>query len=196
MRKRLETDVRREQIAEAALDIVSEEGVSGLTVRKVAKRVGFSAPALYRHYKSKSDIIVAAVDEHFACLFSLLSQAKRAGAPLDVLREFYLKNAELIKTRKSAIQIFTSEFIRFGEKRILDAIDRRRIAMFEELSGVFKAGQEHGQIRRDIRIEELFVHFLGLIITPDLLYSHRQDYVDMERQTSAGWLLFEAAVSV
>jgi len=192
----METEIRREQIAEAALDIVSKDGVGGLTVRKVAKRIGLSAPALYRHYASKADIILAAVDEHCASQVSLLRRAKRANAPLDVLREFYLSNAELIKNHKSAIQIFISDFFRFGEKRLLDAIDRHRTLMLDELGIVFKAGQERGEIRRDIGVEELFVHYLGLIITPDLLYSHREDYVNMDLQTGAGWLLFEAAVSI
>jgi len=192
----METEVRREQIAEAALDIVSEEGVGALTVRKVAKRVGFSAPALYRHYKSKADILMAALDDHFATLFSLLRDAMQSCSPLEILRVFYFSNADLLKNRKSIIQIFVSDQIRFGEPKVLKAIETHRNNLHEQLTALLKAGQEQGEIRRDIGIEELFVHYLGLIITPDLLHSHRKDYVDLDRQADANWKLFRSAVRV
>ena len=50
MAKRMPTLVRREQIAEAALTLLAEQGLGGLTARNVAKAVGLTAPALYRHF--------------------------------------------------------------------------------------------------------------------------------------------------
>ena len=50
MAERLESPLRREQIAEAALDIVVRQGIGAVTVRRVAEAVGISAAALYRHY--------------------------------------------------------------------------------------------------------------------------------------------------
>ncbi|MDY0276033.1 MAG: TetR family transcriptional regulator, partial [Desulfomicrobium sp.] len=49
MSKRLTTILRREQIAEAALTLVAEQGIVALTTRNVAQAIGVTAPALYRH---------------------------------------------------------------------------------------------------------------------------------------------------
>ena len=43
MAKRLTTTIRREQIAEAALALVAEQGVGALTARNVALAVGVTA---------------------------------------------------------------------------------------------------------------------------------------------------------
>ena len=44
---------RREQILEAALDLLEEHGPDGLTMRAVAGRVGVKAPSLYKHFPDK-----------------------------------------------------------------------------------------------------------------------------------------------
>ncbi len=196
MRKRLETEIRREQIAEAALNIVSEEGVGGLTVRKVAKKVGFSAPALYRHFKNKSEILLAAMEEHFSSSFSLLAQALRLKTPLETLRSYYFGYMRLIHERHSAIRIFTSEFVMFCEPRLLESAERFRDVMHNNLVRVIQEGQEIGLIRKDIGVEELYIHYLGIFITPDLLYSYKENFVDLDKQAESSWALFCDAVTV
>jgi AcrR family transcriptional regulator len=50
---------RQLEIIETAGKILTEDGVHGLTTKKLANRVGFSESAIYRHFKSKEDIIVS-----------------------------------------------------------------------------------------------------------------------------------------
>lgn len=49
---------RQEELIEHALALVREVGLSGLTVRKLAERVGFSEAALYRHFPSKEELLL------------------------------------------------------------------------------------------------------------------------------------------
>ena len=57
VKKRLKTVIRRDQIAEAALDIVRSEGIRSLNVAAVAEKVGLVPSAVYRHVKNKSEIV-------------------------------------------------------------------------------------------------------------------------------------------
>ncbi len=50
---------RQLEIIEAAGKILSESGVSNLTIKNLANEMHFSESAIYRHFKSKEDIIVA-----------------------------------------------------------------------------------------------------------------------------------------
>jgi len=52
-------------IKKAALTIFLEKGVPGLTMRTIAKEVGISAPALYRHYDSHDGILADILKEGF-----------------------------------------------------------------------------------------------------------------------------------
>lgn len=49
----------RQEILEAAWDVVRTEGVAGLTLKQVADRVGMKPPSLYSHFTSKLDIVDA-----------------------------------------------------------------------------------------------------------------------------------------
>jgi TetR/AcrR family tetracycline transcriptional repressor len=44
-------------IVQAALDLLDEAGMDGLTVRALASRLGVQAPALYWHVRSKQDLL-------------------------------------------------------------------------------------------------------------------------------------------
>ena len=69
----------RERLIEAALEILSEDGIEALTLRSVARRAGVSHGAPARHFRSLSDLLaeVAAVG------YRLLSEAvEKSGASL------------------------------------------------------------------------------------------------------------------
>ena len=44
-------------IVQAALDVLDERGMDGVTVRAVARRLGVQAPALYWHVKDKQELL-------------------------------------------------------------------------------------------------------------------------------------------
>jgi AcrR family transcriptional regulator len=56
----------RREILEAAWEVARADGWEGLTLRKVADRVGMRAPSLYSHFDSKAAIIDAMYGEAWA----------------------------------------------------------------------------------------------------------------------------------
>ena len=53
---------RQLEIMEAAGKLLTQLGVSGLTIKNLAIEMKFSESAIYRHFKSKEDIIIAMLD--------------------------------------------------------------------------------------------------------------------------------------
>ena len=49
----------RERILEVALDLFVRKGYAGTSLREIAAELGFSKAALYYHYESKQDILLA-----------------------------------------------------------------------------------------------------------------------------------------
>ncbi|GAA1007664.1 TetR family transcriptional regulator [Acrocarpospora pleiomorpha] len=47
----------RETVARAALDLLDEVGLDGLTVRRLAAQLGVKSPALYWHFRSKQELL-------------------------------------------------------------------------------------------------------------------------------------------
>ena len=50
---------RQKEIIDAAISLIAQNGIEGLTTKTLAAAVGISEPALYRHFANKSEIVRA-----------------------------------------------------------------------------------------------------------------------------------------
>ncbi len=62
-------------LIKAGVEILAKEGVSGLSLRKVAKRAGVSHSAPYAHFKDRQSLIAAISTEGFKQLYAELKAA-------------------------------------------------------------------------------------------------------------------------
>lgn len=52
------TTPRQDEILDRTLELVRESGLANLTMKKVAERVGFTEPAVYRHFPTKQALVL------------------------------------------------------------------------------------------------------------------------------------------
>jgi AcrR family transcriptional regulator len=76
------TDTRASLIA-TARDLFLEAGEPGFSLREVARRVGVSPAAVYRHFDGKEALIFAACTQGFEVFSSYLVRALAATTPLE-----------------------------------------------------------------------------------------------------------------
>lgn len=94
-RERAERDLREACIAEA-MAIVAGEGVERLSLREVARRLGVSHQAPYKHFPSRDHILAAIVARAFAAFARFLDQRPQsddADADLGAMGLAYLAYA-------------------------------------------------------------------------------------------------------
>ena len=58
----------RQQILDAARDILIRDGYDGLSMRRVAERIDYSPTAIYLHFRNKQELVFSLCDETFARL--------------------------------------------------------------------------------------------------------------------------------
>ena len=58
MTPELPTTARQEEILDRTFELVRESGLANLTMKKVAERMGFTEPALYRHFPNKQALVL------------------------------------------------------------------------------------------------------------------------------------------
>jgi AcrR family transcriptional regulator len=104
---RQSTDVRRRQIADAALEIISRDGLGRFTTAAIAAEIGISEGALFRHFGNKAAIVEAAVDliEELLGEFPLSSDAD----PIAQLGTFFRARVELMRRRPGVFRILFSQ---------------------------------------------------------------------------------------
>ncbi len=77
---------QREKILVHACDLFLRDGLEGFSMRKLARAVGVTAPALYRHYDGKEALLHDVLSEAYRRMSRHLYQALEGSTPRDRLR--------------------------------------------------------------------------------------------------------------
>ncbi len=123
-----EAPARREEVLETALTLVSEHGIAGASLRKLAAELGMSQPSLYHYFASK-DALVTAVVEY--CAEKMLAGA--GGQKLPQRKEDLPRFA-----RDTVVELYSGErhprFVRFMFVVALESKEHRAMIqrVFEE----------------------------------------------------------------
>lgn len=91
----------REKILDAALHIIINEGFEAFTMRKLASRIGMSAPNIYNYFSSKDELYITIVIKGFEMLHESLKNAYegsldpfiRARCLIDAYMTFGMENS-------------------------------------------------------------------------------------------------------
>lgn len=84
----------RERLLVAARDAYLEVGLAGFSLRDVARQVGISAPAVYRHFAGRDELLRAVCEQGFQIFSGYLLRALRETTPdrrLRAARDQYLR---------------------------------------------------------------------------------------------------------
>jgi AcrR family transcriptional regulator len=88
-KRRGQGHTRREEILQAAKDLFLEQGYDSTTIRRIADRVGISAPALYLYFKDKEALMLALCDQTFGHLSEAIDEIEKTVAdPMERVRRF------------------------------------------------------------------------------------------------------------
>ena len=92
---------RAQEIVAAARELLDEAGTAGLSMRRVAERVGIRAPSIYKHLPDKEALEDAVISDGFVELGAAFSTAQSASDPLAALaisfRQFALAHPGLYR---------------------------------------------------------------------------------------------------
>jgi AcrR family transcriptional regulator len=91
---------QRDKILECACELYLADGLDAFSMRKLARRVGVTAPALYRHYESREHVLSDVLREAYREFTRKLYTALQGRTPLERFAmagegywDFALKNA-------------------------------------------------------------------------------------------------------
>lgn len=76
---------KKRRIKDAAIDIIQEDGIDGLSIRKIAQQIEQTPGIIYHYYKDKDDILMAIVKEGYQEILYTLSQQDMHGSASDRL---------------------------------------------------------------------------------------------------------------
>ncbi len=136
-------------IVRAAIELGTELGEEGLTMRGIAARLGVSATALYQHFEGKASILRAIRFHGLTLMNKELTPAFESDDPIEHLRQaatLYINFARSNPWLYSLL--FEGEELDFSSLS-----DQEREAIFFSQTAVrraFQRGKEQGRLRADL----------------------------------------------
>ena len=155
---------RQKEITKVALELISEKGIQGLTIKNLARKIGITEPAIYRHYDSKIDILIAVLDlfkQNTEQLFE--KELKNEGKAIDKIEHLFTKHFNSFSATPALVSVIFSEEIFRNEPVLIDKIAEVMGKNDKILNTIISNGQKNGEIRTDIEAKYLSTIVMGTL---------------------------------
>lgn len=158
----MEIKPRQLEIIEAAGKILTISGVSGLTIKNLAIEMKFSESAIYRHFKSKEEIILAMLDYIAETIDERLQNTIQAtDNPEDKFKKLFHNQFSFFKNNPHfAVAVF-SDGLMEESQRINESISKLMSVKMKHLMPIMMEGQQKGVFTNAITTEELMHIVMG-----------------------------------
>jgi len=101
---RSRTDTRA-RIQRIAVELFTEHGYDGTSLREIAEHLGVTKAALYYHFKSKEDIILSLVQDYQAQMDALIGWAKEHPVDAENRREILNRYMHIVAERSQVFRM-------------------------------------------------------------------------------------------
>jgi AcrR family transcriptional regulator len=164
VQKRKNTLVRQRQIIDAARKVIIKYGSEHVTVRRIAKEVGISEAAVYRHFKSKRDILSLLADHIEENLVGDITRASTSGhTPLENLDNVLISHLSAIEQRRGISFQVIAEIISLGDKKLNRKVSDTINKYISLLKDILLQGVKSGEVRDDIDLEGAATLLFGMM---------------------------------
>jgi AcrR family transcriptional regulator len=196
--KKLDTQIRREQIAEAALTLIAGQGLRRLSMAAVARRVGLVPSGIYRHFKNKDELLGAVLDRVEERLLENVKKSRDEHADaLDCLKDVLMRHIRYLREGK----VISVPRMIFSEDAHGDCPERKRrvLGVFKRYTGevgeIVRLGQQQGRIRPELDIQTVAMMLFGIVVPAGILWHLTDGGFDVTRHAQRAWQVFSMAVT-
>jgi len=153
---------RQQEIINVSLELIAESGIQSLTIKNLAKKIGFAESAIYRHYENKIQILLAILD-----FFKHNSENLFAGqlnsnevAPKKI-EHLFMNHFKKFSENPSLVAVIFSEEIFRSELELSDKVKEIMNKNIKDIEAIIEIGQRQGEIKSDIEASHLSIIIMG-----------------------------------
>jgi TetR/AcrR family fatty acid metabolism transcriptional regulator len=154
---------RQIEIIEAATKRIDEHGIQDLTIKTLAADLNLSEAALYRHFKSKNEILLGLltyfIEEMKGRLTILLS--KKDGTPSELLKDLFDSQLKTFVQKPSIVSVIFSESIFQFNKELSSTVTSMMELMQNHIEGIVKKGQANGSFSKMVGVSTTTTIIMG-----------------------------------
>lgn len=155
---------RQTQIIESSMELIANQGIQGFTIKNISKAIGISEPAIYRHFGSKVEILIAILDDfkQMGKMMSLMLVAND-GTAIAKIEFMFSRMFDVFVEQPSIISIIFAEEIFKNELVLKNKIIEIHNMYQANVEEAIAKGQKAKDVRKDIDKSSFALIFMGSI---------------------------------
>ncbi len=174
------TDIRQEQIKKAALEIIAEEGFHNLSTRKLAKKIGLTEGAIFRHFAAKRDIIKAIMDDVAGDLISSLKNIVISPEnSKEKMFNFLCTNVNYLKENRGITILLFSEATHLGDEELKAKLNQILSQQKRLIIKMVKEGVNEGLWDKKLKPEDIATLYMGIPIVYNIEFVLNKNKVNV-----------------
>lgn len=173
---------RQIEIIEAATKRIDEHGIQDLTIKTLAADLNLSEAALYRHFKSKNEILLGLltyfIEEMKGRLDTILSNKYRS--PSELLKDLFDSQLKTFAQKPSVVSVIFSESIFQFNKELSSTVSSMMELMQKHIESIVKKGQANGLFSKIVGVSTTTTIIMGsmrITVLKWKLSGHKSDLI-------------------
>jgi AcrR family transcriptional regulator len=196
MQTRKDTLVRQKEIVSAARKLIVKYGSEHVTVRRMAQEIGVSEGAIYKHFKSKRDILSFLIEDIEDTLLSdIENNISSEINTLQILEKIINDHISAIEQRKGVTFQVIAEIISLGDKKLNKKIYEVINKYIDRIKTILSDGQTSGIVRQDIDLDAASRLFFSLTQGLVNIWALSQYNFNLTSEFKPSWNIFIKAIS-
>jgi TetR/AcrR family transcriptional regulator len=151
--KRMGEEEKRERIVDAVLQVIARHGVHGTTTARIAAAAGVSEPTIYRTYRSRREMLLAAADRVWQQRWDEIESIETTD-PMDHLRKICEHHtAGIQKTR--VVRYLVELAVAPVSDGLRGHLRDQQLREAQRFADIVEEGKAQGCIRPDVDSQEI-----------------------------------------
>ena len=153
---------RQQQIIEKSIKLIDTKGIQGFTIKNLSKEIGISEPGIYRHFESKTSILLEILT-NFKELSVMLSEMMKSSkdSASENISFMFSRMLELFSETPSIVSVIFSEEIFKNEEVLKTRIVEILNLHAQTIENIISKGQQENSIRSDVDKKSLALIAMG-----------------------------------
>lgn len=141
---------RQREVVDAAVRVIAREGLSGASLRSIAREIGYTTGVVMHYFKDKQELLVAVAEAALGGYDELLAEAAQAADVVEGLRRLCVLPLPTTPEREILWRIYAQVLASAETERAFAAAFHARYDRIrQQVRALLTAGQHDGALRAD-----------------------------------------------
>lgn len=155
---------RQSEIIQTAIKLIGEGGIQALTIKNLSAEIGIAESALYRHFRSKTEVLNTLLDflgfiiiSHYENVYKLKISS------FEKIKKMIAGQLKIFAENPPYAIVILSDGLYKNEKSLYDKIFKIMESAKSTFINIIDEGKSTGEIRKDVTSDQIAFIIMGSV---------------------------------